>query len=82
MAELTASVSHTSQRILAAVTVFGQTAVLRAQQQQQQQQGDGGGAAAVGGVAGGEEFRRERLELAGLEEGYNRCCTSTFKDLQ
>ena len=65
MAELNASVSHTSQRILAAVSAFSRAAGM----------GRGGG----GGVEG---VRRERLELSGMEEGYQKCCDSTFKELQ
>lgn len=66
MAELNASISHTSQRILAAITAFGQAASLRKDE----------GALQV------EKFRKERLELNGLEDGYNRCSQTTFKDLQ
>ena len=69
MAELEASMSHTSHRILAAVSAFSRSSRMQAG-------GDGGGA---GGV---EPFRRERLEVEGLEEGYNKCCEATFRDLQ
>ena len=67
MAELDASIGHTSQRILAAVSAFGRTAGLRG---------------AAGGGGQGEGFRLERLELYGLREGYDKCCETTFKDLQ
>lgn len=30
----------------------------------------------------GESFRVERLELCGVREGYDKCCETTFKDLQ
>lgn len=68
MAELEANMNHTSQRILAAVSAFSQNASMQ-----------GGGEGKSKTTA---SFRKERLELCGLEEGYNRCCESTFKDLQ
>lgn len=69
MAELNASISHTSQRILAAISVFSQTTGLRKER-------------AGGAVGGAEDIRWERLELSGMEEGYHRCCESMFKNLQ
>ena len=69
LAELKASIDHTSRRILAAVSAFSRSTST--------QQGGGGGK-----TGGAVSFRKERLELSGMEEGYNRCCESTFKDLE
>lgn len=65
-AELDASINHTSQRILAAVSAYARTANLRKDRTLQSD----------------ERFRLERLELCGLKDGYSRCCDATFKDLQ
>ena len=67
MAELEASMNHTSQRILAAVSSFSRNSGMQGR---------------AGKVSKVEKFRRERMDLYGLEDGYHRCCQSTFKDLQ
>ena len=64
MAEISACISHTSQRILATVLSFGETAGLRK------------------GAEKAEGFRKDRLDLYREKEGYDKCCASTFKDLQ
>lgn len=65
VAEFKASMGHTSQRILAAISAFGHTASLHSD-----------GKVRIG------TFRKERVELYGLKDGYKRCCESTFKDLE
>ena len=74
MAELNATISRTSHRIIGAVVTFGRMSKARG--------GTGGGGGGGGGGLEGGSFRRERMALSGIRSDYDECSEATFKDLK